>query len=163
MRITRRTGGGRGDYEISEDAGSLTPYDLVDHRIELSLGPQIDFDTGVMIRHRNGKFRLRTEGVPLHVHRQVAAALLMPHPIRANPALGSGIPVLRRNKYAVQHIVFDPELDISEGVAHAGIATIIIRNSDHPNVEIDVLDRVKEIEYVWNDLSKFPDPQFEIF
>lgn len=95
MRITRRTGGGRGDYEISGNANHLSPRDLIDHRIKLSLADKFIINTGVYLRHRNGKFRLRTGGVSLHVHRQLAAVLLMPMAVRANSALGSSPDVIK--------------------------------------------------------------------
>lgn len=158
MRITRRTGGGRGDYEISETAGSLSPYDLVDHRIRIHLGDSLSLDTGVTLRFRNGKFRLRMENAELHVPRQVAAALLMPHPVRANPALKHGTPILRRNGYTIQHITFRPDVKLEGSWAYATIEEIIIRNADNLDEHIVACNRVGSLVSVWQRQDEFPEP-----
>ncbi len=157
MRITRRTGGGRGDYEISEHAGNLSPHDLVNHIVRLHFRDDIVLNTGTILRYRNGKFRLRAEDSPLHIPRQVAAALLMPHPVRANAALRSGLPILRRNAYAIQHITFSPNVTLGGGMADAFIDRIIVKNTDHDDEEIIVTQRLQDLSLVWARRAEFPD------
>ncbi len=54
---------------------------------------------------RGGKRRVRLlEGTEIHLHRQVAAALLLPHPVRADEPLGRGAPVAKTNQYEIDRV-----------------------------------------------------------
>src|SRR5437763_7839951 len=102
MRITRRTSGGRGEYEISEQTPQgLTPNDLLGRRTILRMEPGWDIDTGVEVTSQGGKRRLRLLGQvagEIQVARQVAAAVMLPEPIRADIAMGTGEPVAQRER-----------------------------------------------------------------
>ena len=105
MRISRRSSGGRGEYEISESAHGVTPTDLLNRRLILDFGGGIGVDTNAALRHQGGKFRVRllaTTG--MHPHRQAAAALMMPQTIREDKHWGRGAPVMRTGQYSLDHI-----------------------------------------------------------
>src|SRR5262249_46357071 len=107
MRITKRSSGGRGEYEISETFGPMTPRDLLNHALVLDLGEGVQIPTGVLLLDRNGKRRLRIDpssGAEMHLHRQLAAALLMPHPARDEKNWGAGQPVLRSGLFGIANI-----------------------------------------------------------
>jgi hypothetical protein len=110
MRISRRTSGGRGEYEISEPApNGLSPTDLLLRRIFLIFADDWVVDTGVHLTPQGGKRRLRMIDATIHLHRQVAAALMMPRAVRADSALGRGMPIMQADRYAIEHI------DLEEG------------------------------------------------
>ncbi|MEI9974600.1 MAG: hypothetical protein WDO73_22670 [Ignavibacteriota bacterium] len=106
MRISRRTSGGRGEYEISEPApNGLTPNDLLQRSILLEMSDDWQFEAGVHLSPQGSKRRLRRNaGTKMQLHRQVAAALMMPHSVRADNALGRGMPILQANRYAIEHM-----------------------------------------------------------
>ena len=52
MRITKRSSGGRGKYEISEPFGPTTPRDLLNHTLVLDLGEGLRIPTGVVLLDR---------------------------------------------------------------------------------------------------------------
>ena len=104
MRITKRSSGGRGEYEISEAFGRMTPRDLLNRVLVLDLGQGLRIPSGVLLLDRNGKRRLRIDpasGAEIHLHRQLAAALLMPYPARGETAWGSGEPVMQSDRYGI--------------------------------------------------------------
>jgi hypothetical protein len=54
MRITKRSSGGRGEYEISEALGRITPRDLLNRVLILDLGEGLRIPSGVLLLDRNG-------------------------------------------------------------------------------------------------------------
>lgn len=157
MRISRRTSGGRGEYEVSEDWEEISPHDLVGLPITIDFGNGISLDTRTELRHQGGKLRLRrltTTGI--QVPRQVAAALLMPHPVRADDSLGTGSPVMKRNQYAVNHMHLT---SVSLGFAATiQLGTLVLRNQMHDAEELAVPERVQLLRKVWNEKHQFPEP-----
>lgn len=159
MRITRRTSGGRGEYEISEStADGYTPGDLLDRELVLVLPSGWQIRTGTVLKMQGGKPRLRrTTTAPMQLPRQLAAALLLPEPVRADAALGSGAPVVQDARYAIEHIPVDM-LDLSSpGAARLHISRVILRNATHSAEELDVQGRVIQVAQVWNRASEFPE------
>lgn len=54
---------------------------------------------------KEASFVIRLLGVgTIHPHRQVAAALMMPRPVREDVNWVRGAPVMRADQYAVEHI-----------------------------------------------------------
>lgn len=99
MRISRRTSRGRGEYEISEETPArVTPHDLVDRRLILDLGNGLVLDSACILRHAQGKFRIRMiqPDADMQLHRQLVAALLLPEAIRANTTMGGGMPIIQK-------------------------------------------------------------------
>lgn len=158
MRISRRTSGGRGEYEISEDLGGVSPRDLRDHRLTFRLG-DYEFDTGCVLRLQGGKLRirlLRPSTAAIHPHRQLAAALLMPAPVRADPALGSGRPVLRSERYAVEHVEIRDLQFKDEEVAVLTVGEVTLRNY---NLHAELLypaRRLSDIKHLWEHATDLP-------
>ena len=53
MRISRRSSGGRGEYEISENTPhGITPTDLLNHRLILDFGGGLVVDTNSELRRQ---------------------------------------------------------------------------------------------------------------
>ena len=157
MRISRRTSGGRGEYEISEECNGTTPHDLVGRRIYLIPGRGLLVDTATELREQGGKLRLRRIGnAGIQVQRQVAAALLLPHPVRANNSLGGGTPVIRRNQYAIDHLHV-AEVDLAADVATLRLDTMIIRNQMFEAEEIPLDGRLATLRNLWGEKERMPE------
>ena len=157
MRISRRTSGGRGEYEISEEFNGISPRALVGRRLVFDLGGGLVLDTNTELREQAGKLRIRRLGNgTVQIHRQVAAALLMPKPVRADDALGPGNPVLRQFKYAINHLHIR-QVDLVGGDAVLQIATVDLRNQTYDAEEITVANRVIALSHAWSERHNLPD------
>jgi putative restriction endonuclease len=148
MRISRRSSGGRGEYEISESTPEgVTPTDVLDHRLILDFGGGLVVDTNSTLRHQGGKFRIRLLGVgTIHPHRQVAAALMMPRPVREDVNWGRGAPVMRADQYAVEHIQ----------ILGAHVAPADVRNASYAADELKLVERLTQVRAVWENAARFP-------
>ena len=157
MRISRRTSGGRGEYEISEKWGGITPHDLVGHPITINFSDGIYLETNTELREQGGKLRLRRlKTTGMQIPRQVAAALLMPHPVRADYSLGTGSPVMKRNQYAINHMHLIG-LSLTSAKATIQLGTVALRNQMHDPDEISVGLRIQLLRRVWNERDQFPE------
>lgn len=161
MRISRRTSGGRGEYEISEEApGGIQPHDLLGRRLILELSGDWLINTGIVLRRQGGKLRLRRlqpHPDQMQVARQLAAALLLPEPVRADEALGVGAPVVQSNRYAVEHIMIDRVTFPAVDTAALRVGTLIVRNGTVNADEIDLRQRISLIRSIWQAAREFPE------
>jgi hypothetical protein len=157
MRIARRSSGGRGEYEISEDFNDLTPPDLFDRAITLVLSPRWEFSTSTALRHQGGKRRLRLlDNSQIHLHRQLAAALLMPSPVRERAAFGDGMPVLRDMAYAIETIPL-ANVELRNGnTVRITVGEVLAENGDHHEEPIDYRGRLANIEFIWASIDDLP-------
>ncbi len=158
MRITKRSSGGRGEYEISETFGPMTPRDLLDHALVLDFGEGVQVPTGVLLLDRNGKRRLRIDsssGAEIHLHRQLAAALLMPHPARDEHNWGAGQPVLQSGLYGIGNISLSDVQLIQGGRARLAPERIDVANSDHRE-QLSCPRRFAEVRALWAARDVFP-------
>lgn len=156
MRITRRTSGGRGEYEISEDSpDGVTPNDLLGRRIVLQLPNGLQIDTATQLTAQGGKRRLRMVNAEMQVHKQLATALMLPEPVRANAALGAGAPVIQKGRYAIEHITVGG-VDLAVETATLHVADVILRNQSSTAEQLPIAARLAEIEQLWEQASEFP-------
>jgi len=156
MRITRRTSGGRGEYEISERADRFVPTHLLDKRIVLDLGGDLTVDTGTVLTDQGGKRRLRMlDGTEMQVPRQLAATLMMPHPIRADEAMGGGQPVMQTDRYAIEHILLS-RVDLGEDDAVLHVSDVVLRNRSYEAELLYLRERVSRLKRIWRDYSLLP-------
>lgn len=157
MRISRRTSGGRGEYELS---GVLENGEGVAHVIGKAI--TIEFPESLVIHTRiegvfqGGKPRLRLRGADIHVQRQLTAAFLMPDSVRENAAMRDGEPVLRRDGYAVEHINFDSLRHVNETAVVATVSEIEVRNQSYLAEPIDLCTRAQMLKEVWSRRDEFP-------
>lgn len=151
----KRLSGGRGEYEIAENAGAVGPHDLVAKRIRWKIPPFRERDSGIEVREQGAKPRLRIASAgAIHIHRQLAAIALLPKPIRDETSLVGQAPVFRENQYILRRI------DLGE-VRVAGAVTIRPRRIEADNgsglVETleanDRLSRVKRIHELADEFS----------
>ncbi len=157
MFISRRTSGGRGEYEISHPApGEVHPRELVGRVICLDLGIGAPVNTGVVLLEQGGKLRLRLAGASIQIHRQAAAVLMMPEPVRADAALGVGAPVLQRNRYAIERLVADSVLLLPPNMALMRINSIVVTNRTYNADEISLQSRAAQLTAIWQRREEFP-------
>ena len=157
MRISRRSSGGRGEYEISESTHGVTPTDLLNHRLILDFGGGIVVDTNSTLRHQGGKFRVRllaTTG--MHPHRQVAAALIMPLTIREDKNWGRGAPVMRTGQYSLDHIQIERAY-VTAADARLEVGDLVLRNRSYDADQLPLAPRLAQVRALWVDAAKFPD------
>ena len=158
MRISRRSSGGRGEYEISENTPEgVTPTDLLDHRLILGFGGGTVVDTNATLRHQGGKFRIRRlSSTTIHPHRQVAALLMMPHPVREDVNWGRGYPIMRAEQYAIQHVRLE-HAHMSATDARCDVGDLVLRNASYDAEELKLAERLTQVRALWANAGKFPD------
>jgi hypothetical protein len=160
MRITKRSSGGRGEYEISQDAWGITPRDLLNHTLVLALGAGIEIATGVQLLLRHGKRRLRIDelaGGEMQLHRQLAAALMLPYPARDERTWAAGAPVMQSGLYGIGSIEFSSVMLLDKGIACAAVAAIAAVNRGGEDY-VQGPERIAAIQRVWEKQSDFPPP-----
>lgn len=158
MRISRRTSGGRGEYEISEEApGGITPHDLVDHRLVLDLGNGLLLDSGCVLLHAQGKFRIRIvrPDADMQLHRQLVAALLLPEAIRSNVTMGGGMPIVQKGRYAIETVEVEAVARQADR-ATLVVDEVVLSNADHPAEELHFDRRVAGVVRLWQERQKLP-------
>jgi hypothetical protein len=157
MRITKRSSGGRGEYEISEAFGRMTPRDLLNRLLILDLGEGFQIPSGVVLLDRNGKRRLRIDpasGAEIHLHRQLAAALLMPYPARGETAWGSGEPVMESDRYGIGNIELS-HVELAERTAILVPQELETANSDRHST-VNCTDRLQQVRLLWSRRDSLP-------
>ncbi len=159
MRITFQPSGGRGEYEVSDYAPTgLMPADLLGFAVRLLIGENI-LHTGVKLTKDQGKYRLRVEpkGANPQVQIQVANALLMPHPIRQEPLMGSGELVLQNDSYIIKNIQFgNVTHNTDDPFFTAEVLTIDCKNQTNEAEQVPVVKRIGDIEKIWKQQNSFP-------
>jgi hypothetical protein len=157
MRITKRSSGGRGEYEISETFGGLTPWNVLDRPIVLELDG-LAINTQIVLRNLNGKRRLRMDtsaGCEMHLHRQLASALLMPRPARDENTWGRDTPILRSGLYGISNIsLSDVQLE------DRGTVRVVPDVMETANIggreSISCRQRIADVRQVWAARDTFP-------
>lgn len=157
MRIARRPSGGRGEYEISGDFGDLTPRDLFNRAITLVLSDDWQIRTDTLLVHQGGKRRLRREHPDIvQLPRQLAAALMMPPPVRARAAFGDGLPVLREAAYAVESIPLANVQLVGGDAVRLSVEEILVENGDHHEEPVGFGQRVQDVKAIWEGVDQLP-------
>ncbi len=158
MRITKRPGGGRGEYEISESFGSLTPRDLINHIIILSLGSRVEITTGVRLLRKHGKLRLRMDeeaGCEIHLHRQLAAALMLPYPAREESGWASDYPIMQSGLYGIRNIAFSSVALAANSIARMEAGSISVANRVGEEY-VQAPERLTEVMRLWDMHADLP-------
>ncbi|MCC7361008.1 MAG: HNH endonuclease [Anaerolineales bacterium] len=163
MRITKQASGGRGEYELADDAPDGTkPADLLDLSMKVVVGKHV-IDTQIHIPRdedeRQGKYRLRrikrNGGYP-QVSLQMASILLLPRPIRDEAKAGAGEPVFQNNSYLIKNISIQ---DVRSRDTTSFTVTIDLVEGNNNTIaadEIPVDKRMRTIEALWDSLDKLP-------
>lgn len=102
------------------------------------------------------RLRLLEQGQAIHPHRQLAALLLMPAPVRGDEALGSGQPILKSDRYAIEHIAVPDATLVGDTHAILTVGTVILRNYDLHAEELNAEERLADVEYLWAHAGDLP-------
>lgn len=158
MYIARRTGGGRGVYEIAgATATGLASGDLLDREIVFEFSPDLRLPSGVALHLQGGKHRLYMANGEIQIQRQIAAALMLPSPRRANHGLGTSERVVRTKEYVVERIQLEFVNPIAADRAFVVPDRIELRNSAVEHV-VSVQQRLAAISGVWARAAQLPEP-----
>lgn len=157
MIISRRTSGGRGEYEISGEHDGRTPADIFNRAITLVIadGWMIRTETSLVLQ--GGKPRLRLDRPDLiQLHRQLAAAVMMPLPVRAQAAFGDGLPVLRKGAYAIESIPLRDVRLVGGNAVQLSVGEVLVDNSNHHEEPIHFRRRAQEVAAIWDGAPELP-------
>lgn len=158
MRITKRSSGGRGEYEISEAFGSITPRDILDRTLVIDLNSGVEISTGVRLLLRHGKRRLRIDekaGCEMHLHRQLAAALMLPYPARDETGWATDVPVMQSGFYGIGNIAFSSVMLVGDGIARIAIASVTVVNRGGSEC-LDAPSRMANVKQLWERYTELP-------
>lgn len=160
MYFSYQPSGGRGEYEVAGTTEGMTSSDLIDHEIRLNLGSLGIKETGVYVRLRDGKRRLRSNRTPrVMIQRLVAPILLLPDTTRARTGVSNGKPIILEKRYLIDEIYFEIT-DLSGGVVTVAPQRLVLTSSSTHNPEFtesfDFDSRLERVLKVEESLDKFP-------
>jgi hypothetical protein len=158
MYLMKRPSGGRGEYEIAEAFGEAMPHDLLNRELRLVSGRWGARPTGIVLRDQGGKPRLRIDQTgAVHVHRQIAATVLLPKSTRDEATLVGGFPIVFLNRYVLRRIYLT-NLTLLPGQARIELGRIEAQNgTDEIRIE-DFADRIQRLEQLQDNLELLPEP-----
>jgi len=154
MRIALRTSGGRGEYEVAGTHESLKVHNIFDRQIVLELLPGLRLPTNNVVRHTQGKPRVRLADphVDSHIYLILSSILLLPKPKRELGATPGGKLQVYKDNFSVLSIPFDVvELTSSEIVIAP--THLILSNSTFDSVRLDVIERLRIVMTCWEAAS----------
>lgn len=148
MRISLRTSGGRGEYELAGDQPPFTIDNVLEKRILVRMAPSLIFDSGNIPKRLAGKPRIRVEQGSNHVYQFFAAAYLLPTPKRELGATGNAPMVLKEMQYSIAHINFYI-VDSSDNSITIAPTSIECRNTSDTPIIIDHAHRLAQVSMLW--------------
>jgi hypothetical protein len=102
------------------------------------------------------RIRLQQQGPGyIHLHRQLAAALLLPYPVREDESLAGGLPVPRSNQYAIENIHLSDVQLTSDG-AHLIVGEVELRNMSYHAQVLGFNARVARVRALWDNAQSLP-------
>jgi len=150
--ISKLPSGGRGEYEIAENLDDLSPTDLIDLPISFRIPEFGTRPAHVALRHvkTQGKNRLRiTSGGNIHLVRQIAAAAMLPKPIRDESHLPGGQPTIMEGRFICRRAYITKVLMKGDGL-EIDIGTLHLDNGSQVE-DVDFNSRMKRIRRVHQD------------
>jgi hypothetical protein len=151
VRISFQRSGGRGEYELAERSNGIDAAQAVGHDLVLQVGVA-EVATGIKVTHQQGKYRLRLNRGGIQVGRQVAAALMMPKPVRDRSALPPGARRLATGEY----IVVDVKLENAQ-LTDSELRARAIDIEFGGTGPIEVSKRWGELQLIGRDREALPD------
>ena len=156
MYIARRTGGGRGVYEVAgQTTTGQTPDALVGRNIVAECPDGLRFPLGVALTVQGGKHRLVLNAADMQIQRQLAALLMLPSPRRDNNNWGTSYRSPVRQAYVINRIQLS-QVDLSNPGRAVVIPDILeLENAAGPWF-VQIQDRFEELEYVRAHSQRLP-------
>ena len=155
MRIALRTSGGRGEYEVAGSHEAIHVHDVFDREIVLELLPGFGFPTNNVVRHTQGKPRIRLldPHSDHHVYLVLAAILLLPKPKREIGATPGGKLQIYKDNFSVMSIPFDV-VELSNTEIVVSPTQMVLSNATFDSVRLDVIERLRIVMACWDAASK---------
>jgi putative restriction endonuclease len=92
----------------------------------------------------------------MQLPRQLAVALMMPKPVRADDALGSGHPILKSDRYAIEHIAISRATLVGSTGVLLAVGDLELRNYNLHAETLDTRERVAQVAAIWDRASELP-------
>jgi len=148
MRISLRTSGGRGEYELVGHHDAVQKSDLYGRRLHYEIAPDIVIDGRCVPRWAQAKPRLRLEKGGMHLHRVLANVLLLPRPIREIRRVASGADFLRDGTYVLKDVDIDV-VDSTDDRATVRPTRLWLANRTGEAIPMDMPERMALVQSVW--------------
>ncbi len=145
MRISFRSSGGRGEYEISgETSDGLSAKDMLNKQIVFRIADGWIVKTGVYAVRDSGKIRLRirSEASDMQIQRQLAVALLLPSPVRSTTSLETS------GAHIFDDFIAD-DVEVNGDEAIFSLDKIVLRDKT-ATTEISIPRRAEQVRELWN-------------
>ena len=150
MRISLRTGSGRGEYELAGSHDHYSTASLYEKEIILEITPDVRIHTANFVTESQGKRRIRL-GDPhqdSHIWAYMMAALLLPKPKRQLSETGTGHVQVVDGHYSIAHIEFDiVSVDTNSLVIRPTFLNLSNAESDK---SLDVPSRMRHVLNLWD-------------
>lgn len=156
MYIARRTGAGRGVFELAgrTDAGVASRY-VAERELVLEFSPHTIIKTGIVMKIQGKKPRLvLIDEKSIHIQRQIAAILLMPKPVRSGKHIGTQPPILISGSYVIDKIMLE-KVNITELTLQFSPGEVTIANQALEQ-KFSAIGRFGKVVTAWNNLEKYP-------
>lgn len=160
MYISRRTGGGRGVYEVAgRTDADLSATDIRERELVFRLDPYVRLKTGLQLKIQGGKPRLvikrdaRDQGV-VQIQRQIATILLLPKPIRADTGFGNHQQVIQKNQYAVEKLAIQSSFTDEEFFEF--VPNDVVLKNAASSITFGFLARFAKVVTLWEGNNVFP-------
>jgi hypothetical protein len=151
MRISLRTSGGRGEYELAGSQGGIKSRELADREILFQLNPNLIVPSFSVLKHVQGKPRIRLlKGKnAVHAYRLMSSILLLPKPIRELSKTASSKSIMVEGAYSILGIDVDV-LSFDDIYVILRPKAIIAGNLSNVINKISVAEKLASIYQLWN-------------
>ena len=151
MYIARRTGGGRGVYEIAgQTATSLRPADLTGREIIFEFADGLIVPLGVSLVAQGGKPRLRMTGGTIQIHRQMAAILMLPMPRRDDKKWSEEYKAPSPQGYVIDQMQLAFVNHTSAATQARVVPDVLSLKNAAGEWFVQVDDRLRDVEHLWS-------------
>jgi hypothetical protein len=154
MRITLRTSGGRGEYELAGTHAGIVTANLFNKQLVVELTPGVKLYTNNFLRNTQGKRRIRLadQRADDHIYILIAAALLLPKPKRQLSETGLGHFQLIDDSYSIADIEFDI-VQVTENEVFIRPTYARLANSESSKT-LDIAQRMKYVLNLWEKMEE---------
>ena len=150
MYIARRTGGGRGVYEIAgQTATGLNPSALTGRELIFEFGDGLVVPLGVSLIPQGGKPRLKMTSSEIQIQRQLAAILMLPMPRRDSKKWSEEYKAPSRQSYVIDQMQLAFVDHISVTTQARLVPDVLSLKNAGGEWFIQVDDRLRDVEYLW--------------
>ena len=161
MYVARRTGGGRGVYEIAgQTATGLRPSELIGRSLVFEFGDGLVVPLGISLMTQGGKLRLARTGGEIQIQRQIAAILMLPMPRRDDNNWSEEYRSPSRQAYVIDQMQLAFVDHTSEATQARLVPDVLSLRNAAGDWYIQMEERISNLEYIWSHAGLLP-PQLQ--